>query len=136
MMIREVSMAINNSSIIKYLSLTLLPFAVAGCDNIGKVSYAGDVRPILVEHCIDCHSPGGEGYAESKYSMVSYEEFMKGTKYGPMVVPGDVVNSNIVRLIEGKADPKIHMPRGEHGRLADKEIATVKKWIEQGALKN
>ena len=129
-------MATNNSSIIRVLSLALLPFAVTGCDNLGKVSYAGDVRPIIVEHCIDCHSPGGEGYKESGYSMVSYEDFMKGTKFGPMVKPGDSLTSNLIRLIEGKADPQIHMPRGKHGKLTDKEIATIKKWIDQGALKN
>ena len=35
---------------------------------------------------------------------------MKGTKFGPMVIPGQPDNSNIITLIDGKA--KLKMPFG------------------------
>ena len=99
-------------------------------------SYVNDIRPILDEACMRCHEVGGEGHQESGLSMESYDDLMKGTKFGPMIVPGDSLTSNLVILIEGKSDPSIYMPKGDHGPLTEKQIGLIKKWIEQGAKNN
>ena len=48
-----------------------------------------DVKPILDQNCLSCHQEGGTGYEASGFSMVSYDDLMKGTKFGAMVIGGD-----------------------------------------------
>lgn len=129
-------MSIRGSSIRNYLSLALLPLALAGCGKVGDVSFSTDIRPILDEHCMECHKVGGEGQSKSGFSMATYDDLMKGTKFGPMVIPGDTLTSNLLVLIEGRADPSIYMPRGDHGPLSEDQIVLIRKWIEQGAKNN
>jgi hypothetical protein len=109
---------------------------IAGCDIGGTVSYARDVEPILEANCLSCHQPGGAGYEASGFSMASYDELMKGTQYGPMVLAGDSEGSNLVVLMEGRADPSISMPHGSMEPVRAADIATIRRWIDQGAKRN
>ena len=52
-------------------------------------SFKEDVMPIFVGRCVSCHQPGGEGYVKSGLDLTSYAGVMKGTKFGPMIIPGD-----------------------------------------------
>jgi hypothetical protein len=61
---------------------------------------------------------------------------MKGTQYGPVVLPGDPLTSVLVMLVEGRADPALKMPHGDSKPLDPKEIATIRQWVEQGAKNN
>jgi len=112
-----------------------LPFVMTACGG-DKVSYAQDVKPILDQHCIECHQAGGEGLTVSGFSMESYDEVMKGTRNGPMIIAGDVEGSNILVLMEGRADPSISMPHGEQKPVPKQDIETIKTWIDQGAKNN
>jgi len=116
--------------------LVLALTTLSGCDKAPQVSYSKNVRPIIDEHCLECHKVGGEGEKKSGLNLETYADMMKGTKFGPMIVPGDSFGSNLVVLIEGRADESIHMPRSEHGPLSEAEIETIKNWIDQGALEN
>jgi len=68
--------------------------------------------------------------------MESYDEVMKGTRNGPMIIAGDVEGSNILVLMEGRADPSISMPHGEQKPVPKQDIETIKTWIDQGAKNN
>ena len=68
--------------------------------------------------------------------MDSYDGLMKGTDGGPMVIAGDVEGSNMLVLMEGRADPSIAMPHGDLDSASAAEIATIKAWIAQGAKNN
>ena len=105
----------------------------AGCSK--PVSYSKDVFPILEDRCLPCHKQGEKGYEASGLNMETYENFMKGTKFGPVVVPGSGFSSTLGVLIEHKADPSINMPHGEKP-LTDKQIKIIEKWIDEGALNN
>ncbi len=123
----------------------------AGCAK-KEVSFKNDVYPILKKNCLSCHSPKGEGYAASGFSVESYETVMKGTKLGPVITSGSSVSSTLVVLLEHKADPSIGMPRREkaakavHGifvmgleepmSLPLEQIEVIKTWIDQGAKNN
>lgn len=109
---------------------------LAGCDFGGTVSYARDVEPILEANCLSCHQSGGAGFEASGFSMASYDELMKGTQYGPMVLAGDSEGSNLVVLMEGRADPSISMPHGSMEPVRAADIATIRRWIDQGAKRN
>jgi hypothetical protein len=125
--------------------------AVLATSCTRDVSFKADVYPVLSRNCLTCHKPGGEGYAASGLSMESYEMLMKGTKFGPVIVPGSSLNSSLILLIEHKADPSISMPKPRKDltgksrahllawsseQLSTDEIGLIKKWIDQGAKNN
>lgn len=114
----------------------------AGCSQ--EVSFQKDVNPILQANCLSCHDGKGEGIEASGFSVQSYDDLMKGTKFGQVVVPGDSLSSSLYRLIDHQADPKIQMPphhdetvaAGKMNSLSGEQINTIKSWIDQGARNN
>jgi cytochrome c553 len=115
--------------------LSLSAFAVAvlqtGCSD-KAMTYQANIKPILDANCVECHAPGGTGYAKSGLRLDSYDAMMKGTKFGAVVVPGSSVSSTLYRLVSGKADPSIRMPHGQ-AALSDTDVSTIATWIDQGA---
>jgi len=119
------------------LALTgLLLTALAGCTGEAAVSYSQEVKPIIQANCISCHEEGGAGYEASGFSMASYDELMKGTQFGPMIIAGDSAGSNMIVLMEGRADPSISMPHGKMNPVSRQDVETIRRWIDQGAKKN
>jgi hypothetical protein len=92
--------------------------------------------PILDKHCKACHVQGQAGYVVSGFELGSYETLMKGTQYGPVVLPGDPLTSVLVMLIEGRVDPSLKMPHGGASTPTEAEILTIRRWVEQGAKNN
>jgi len=115
---------------------SLLPLVLAACSSEAPVSFSQDVKPILDQHCIECHQADGAGTLASGFDMTSYEGLMKGTNFGPMIIPGDPEGSNVLVLMEGRADPSISMPHGQRDAVAKQDIQTIRTWIEQGAENN
>jgi uncharacterized membrane protein len=68
--------------------------------------------------------------------LKDYQSLMKGTSFGPVVLPGDALTSVLVMLIEGRADPSINMPHGGANPMTKEEIGTIRLWVEQGAKNN
>jgi hypothetical protein len=119
-----------------------IPFFSASCSK--PVSFSKDVKPILVANCLICHDGSGEGSFASGFSVKTYEGVMKGTRYGPVIVPGSSVSSTLYRLIAHKVNPKIQMPphhdeglaKGREDELTAGQIKTIEMWIDQGAKNN
>ncbi len=103
------------------------------CAQQDHMSFAEDIAPIFKGWCVSCHHPGGEGYNASGLDLTSYDGVMKGTKFGPMVIPGQPDTSNLIVLIAGRA--KISMPYG-HKPLADCLRNNIWTWIFEGAKNN
>jgi hypothetical protein len=100
-----------------------------------EMSFKNDVFPILKGRCMDCHSPGGVGHEKSGLDLRTYEGLMKGTKFGPMVVPGDPDTSNLMVLLDWRAAPEVRMPF--HARkLSTCDRDDIRRWIRQGAQNN
>jgi mono/diheme cytochrome c family protein len=120
------------------LTAVALSLAVsAGCARKNPpVSYSKDVAPILAQNCASCHAPGQPGYVASGFDLTGYDSLMKGTRYGPVVIPGDPLTSTLVMLIEGRADPSLKMPHGDSKPLTREEIRTIRRWVKQGAKNN
>jgi len=116
--------------------MPILLIMMAGCAREETISFSQDVRPILDQNCIACHQEGGEGMEASGFSMMSYDDLMRGTKFGPMVIAGDSAGSNMIVLMEGRADPSISMPHGSMKRVPKADIDTIRAWIDQGAKNN
>jgi len=120
----------------KIASLCLFPLLMTACGGEPAVSFSQDVQPIINQHCIECHEVGGKGEVASGLNLTSYEDVMKGTSAGPMVIAGDVEGSNLLVLIEGRADPSISMPHGDNEPVPKEDIQTIRTWIGQGAKNN
>ncbi len=113
---------------------------VAGASNSAAVaqeavSFKEDVYPILELRCMECHQPGGSGYETSGLDFRTYEALMKGTKYGPVVLPGRAMESNLITVIDHRTDPEIWMPH-DRKRLSKCERLLVRFWVSQGAQNN
>lgn len=120
----------------------LVSLLLAGCEK--PVSYQKDIEPILKNHCLQCHDGKGEGSAASGFSVLSYDSLMKGTKFGPVVVPGSAVSSTLYRIVTDQVDPKIQMPpqheeslaTGRGKPLSEVQVRNIELWIDQGAKDN
>ena len=123
----------------KYTMLAGVPLAVAamlaGCASEPEVSFSKDVRPILESNCLECHKPGGAGHEKSGLLMDSYDNLMAGTKFGPVIVPGDGLSSVFNQVVEGRVDKSIAMPHGGE-EMAQVEIDVLRAWVDDGAKNN
>ena len=115
------------------VALTVHPSAV--CATSSETSFQEDVFPIFKGRCIDCHQPGGQGYEKSGLDLSTYDGLMKGTKYGPMVVPGHPETSNLMWLLDWKASPELRMPHGKK-KLSTCDRDAIRHWIREGAKNN
>ncbi|MFQ6021094.1 MAG: c-type cytochrome domain-containing protein [Acidiferrobacterales bacterium] len=135
----------------KTITAVALILVILGAGCTKPVSFKEDVNPILQANCASCHSVGGKGYTASGFSVESYEQVMKGTKFGAVIVPGASITSTLVILMEHKADHSINMPRSTKQVAANdpfllkwkepvplplEQIEIVKTWIDQGAEDN
>lgn len=108
--------------------------AAVGPNN--QVSFKDDVLPIFKLYCVSCHqAPDGEGYKASGLNLTTYQGVMKGTKYGPMIVPGNAEYSNLMWLLDWRASPQLRMPHGKK-QLPAGERDLIRTWINQGAKDN
>ena len=113
-----------------------------GCER--DVSFTGDVQPILLASCVECHDKSAEGYAASGFSLEDYDSVMKGTNFGAVVVPNSSMSSTLYLVIAHKTDPAIHMPPHHENALAEgrgpaltpEQIDTIGTWVDQGAKNN
>ena len=120
----------------------LVCVALSGCER--QVSFSADVKPILDNYCVSCHSGAGEGEAASGFAVDNYDSVMQGTKFGKVVVAGSPMSSSLYLVVTEKVDPKIHMPphhdeslaEGRGFALSRTHIETIGTWIEQGAKNN
>ena len=70
---------------------------VTGCTK--EISYSKDIKPIINDRCLECHDGKGEGSEESGLILINYDDLMRGTKFGQVVVPGDSESSTLYRLV-------------------------------------
>jgi uncharacterized membrane protein len=109
--------------------------SAGGATAAEEVSYKLDVQPIIESRCTQCHAPGGAGYVESGLDLTSYQGLMKGTKHGPIIVPGDSFSSNFNVLLEGRASPQLRMPHNQRPLLQHQQ-KILADWVKQGARNN
>jgi mono/diheme cytochrome c family protein len=106
----------------------LSTFVVVTSQAAEKVDYVKDVVPILRAHCVACHTADD---AEGGLVMESHAALMRGGVSGLVVTAGEANSSRMILRINGKAEPRMP-PEGEEP-LNETQIATLAKWVEQGA---
>lgn len=105
------------------------------CAAEEQVSFKDDILPLFKWRCASCHEPGGAGYEKSGLDLTSYAGVMKGTKFGPMVIPRDPQSSNLMLLLDWRAAPALRMPHGKK-QLSSCDRGSIRTWIRQGAKDN
>jgi Protein of unknown function (DUF1553)/Protein of unknown function (DUF1549)/Planctomycete cytochrome C len=85
------------------------------------------VRPLLVEHCYECHSADAKR-VEGKLLLDSRNGHVLGGDSGPALIPGDADGS---LLIEAVRYESYEMP--PKGKLPDSDIETLVDWVNMGA---
>ena len=86
-----------------------------------------DVRPLLAEHCYQCHSSKAKPVF-AKLHLDSPGGLARGSESGPVVVPGKPDESRLIQAVRGEL---MQMP--PTGKLAAGKIATLVEWVEMGA---
>ncbi|WP_397568845.1 PSD1 and planctomycete cytochrome C domain-containing protein [Schlesneria sp. T3-172] len=84
------------------------------------------VRPLLVEHCLECH---GSKKQEAGLRLDTHAGFLKGTDGGP-VFSGNAEGSRLLKVLE-YADGDTQMP--PKGKLPAEQIADFQQWLSMGA---
>ncbi len=110
-------------------------FTDAAAAKEPPTSFQEDVLPVLQGRCASCHSPGGEGTKASGLDLTTYNGVVAGTKYGPMVIPGDAESSNLMRLIDWRVAAALRMPHSKK-QLSVCDRNAIRSWIRQGAKDN
>lgn len=92
--------------------------------------FESKVRPILIEHCYECHATESETI-EAGLRLDSKWGWQTGGDSGPAIVPHDPDASLLMEAIRYEEDVISGMP--PRSKLEAEKIATLQQWIEMGA---
>jgi mono/diheme cytochrome c family protein len=116
-----------------FLYSTVLLTAVRNCVAADPtVEFNRDIRPILADHCFQCHGPdANQRQAELRLDIP--DGAAPARDGSPVVVAGLPEKSELWRRINA-TDPDERMPPPDKGRqLNNAELAAIRQWILQGA---
>src|SRR5262249_54066908 len=85
------------------------------------------IRPVLVEHCYQCHAAGAKK-VRAGLRLDSKALVLQGGESGPALVPGDPSASLLLQALRYE---KHEMP--PNGKLPAPVIADFETWIKRGA---
>ncbi len=116
----------------KIVVLACAMFAVGGCGSwlwaagpapsLAKVTFDRDIAPIVYHYCANCHRPGEAG----PFPLLTYEDVRK---HGHQIVA-----VTQTRFMPPWLPEPGELKFADERRLSDKQIATIKAWVDQGML--
>jgi hypothetical protein len=108
------------------LSAVLSSHSMADASD-GVEFYEKRIRPLLENHCVECH---GSGEQQNDLRLDSGGAIVAGGSAGPAIVPGKPNASLLIAAVR-HVDENLKMP--PDGKLQDIQIADLVRWIEMGA---
>ena len=119
-----------NTAILNLLIfLAAAGWPVAGAAADGIDFFEKQVRPLLIEHCYECHSEKA-GERNGGLWLDRKAGWAEGGDSGPAIVPGKVESSLLIQSIRyGNED--LQMP--PDNRLSAEHVAILEKWVAMGA---
>lgn len=131
-------MRIDDNLVRRVCSLSVAMTVVVACDGIAQASptpegiafFESKIRPVLAEHCYQCHSADAlqSGKLKANLLVDSREGMAKGGESGAAVVPGKREDSLLLAALRYDG---FEMP--PTGKLPDAVIADFETWIDMGA---
>jgi len=109
------------------LLLTTLPVLPADDDADGLEFYENRIRPLLAEHCVDCHGPDRQ---RSELRLDSRAGALRGGERGPALVPGEPDASRMIQAVR-RTDAHLSMP--PKTALEPAAVGLLVDWVRRGA---
>lgn len=110
--------------------------AVSTFVNVGRASdpaslefFEAKIRPVLIEHCYECHNSTGTSEANLRLDL--RQGLLDGGESGPAIVNTNPSNSLVIKAIS-HANPDLKMPPTGL-KLSDEVIEDFRRWIAAGA---
>jgi hypothetical protein len=88
------------------------------------VDFTRDVEPVLAKRCSGCH---GAGQQMAGLRLDEPTAAMKGSKSGPVIIPGKSAESKLIQRVASKTMPPVGDP------LTPEQVSTLRTWIDEGA---
>jgi hypothetical protein len=104
------------------------PAVVSASEAEGLAFFESKVRPLLIEHCLECHST--ETKQKGGLVLDSRSGWQAGGDSGPAVVPGKVEQSRLIEAVR-YLNPNLEMP--PKAKLPAADIAVLERWVAAGA---
>jgi ankyrin repeat protein/mono/diheme cytochrome c family protein len=106
----------------------------SGAVSREAVDFQGQIAAVFSRSCLGCH---GDSEPEGEMVVTSRLGLLKGGESGnPAILPGRSDESPLVEFISGTRK-HMEMPplkaRGKYPGLTEREISTIRAWIDQGA---
>lgn len=115
--------------------LGILAFVVFGAQTSGAepIDYNKQIRPLLSNHCYNCHGPDSENRQAGLRLDTKDGAFGPTESGGRALVAGKLDESLLIQRITSQ-DPDLRMPPAEEQKdLSPAQIELLTKWVEQGA---
>ena len=112
--------------------LCALIFALITDISADDVDFNRDIRPILANHCFQCHGPDDDA-RQAELRLDRRDGAVADLGGYPAVVPGDPDNSALVERITSE-DSDQRMPPAETDKpLSEQQIQLLTQWVASGA---
>lgn len=117
-------------ALVLYLAILMygVSFSAQQAAAPSKVDFAHDVKPLFEQHCVECHGPDKQ---MNGLRLDRRHDAMRGGTL-PVIGPGSATSSRLYLRLVGTNFGR-RMPL-DHDPLTPTEIATIKAWIDQGAI--
>ena len=107
------------------LALQAWTLPAAGGDD-GMALFESKIRPLLIEHCLECHGGTEPEGGLALDSRTGWEE-------AGIIEPGKPEESLLIAAVRYGDDSLAMPPEEAGGKLSDAEIAALEEWVALGA---
>ena len=112
--------------------LTILCLSITPSLMAGDIEFNRDIRPILSDKCFACHGPDANK-REAELRLDEREDAILERDGHRVITPGKPELSELVTRITTDDEFTVMPPPESDKPLTPAEIATLKKWITEGA---
>ncbi len=98
-----------------------------------SVDFNRDIRPILANHCWNCHGPD-EKSRQAGLRLDQRDDALSPLESGGRaIVPGDAAAGTLMTRISAHASEELMPPPSFQRPLSERQIETLRRWITEGA---
>ncbi len=122
---------------LRFLSFILLAapfFCACAADTLPppatSYDFDKDIRPLLQNSCVKCHSGAKP---KGGLSLETRESLLKGGKNDKAILIGESAKSPLIRYVAGLEEDMEMPPKGKGAALTPQQIGLLRAWIDQGA---
>lgn len=118
-------------------SLSLLPLLSASTSLYAAektgIDFDREIRPILSQNCFACHGPDEASRQADLRLDLKSGAFGEGESGELAIVPGEAEASELFRRLMSTDEDEVMPPVDSNQHLSKKEIALIRRWIDEGA---